>query len=130
MSRGQAWFDALSTQELPSRYRSVAIADSDLGSGPAARLLAVVPDPGNVYPRARRGEVGLLEGIGLAHAVREVIELDRGLADDQHRPIVAVVDVPSRPTAAWRNSSASTSISPPRSTPTLPPAWPGTRSSP
>ncbi len=96
MSRSQAWFDALSTQELPSRYRSVAIADSDLGSGPAARLLAVVPDPGNVYPRARRGEVGLLEGIGLAHAVREVIELDRGLADDQHRPIVAVVDVPSQ----------------------------------
>ena len=50
MSRSQAWFDALSTQELPSRYRSVAVADSDLGSGPAARLLAVVPDPGNVYP--------------------------------------------------------------------------------
>jgi biotin-independent malonate decarboxylase gamma subunit len=96
MSRGQTWFDALSTQTLPSRYRSVAIADSDLGSGPAARLLAVVPDPGNPYPRARRGEVGLLEGIGLARAVREIIELDAGLADDRRRPVVAVVDVPSQ----------------------------------
>jgi biotin-independent malonate decarboxylase gamma subunit len=96
MSRAQTWFYALSTQALPSRYRSVAIADSDLGGGPAARLVAVVPDPGNPYPRARRGEVGLLEGIGLARAVREVIELDSGLADDQRRPIVAVVDVPSQ----------------------------------
>jgi biotin-independent malonate decarboxylase gamma subunit len=96
MSRSQTWFDALSTQALPSRYRSVAIADSDLGEGSAARLLAVVPDPDNPYPRARRGEVGLLEGIGLAHAVREVIELDSGLPDDQRRPIVAVVDVPSQ----------------------------------
>jgi len=96
MSRAQAWFDALSTQALPSPYRSVAIADSDLGRGPAARLLAIVPDAGNTFPRARRGEVGLLEGIGLARAVREVIELDSRLADDQRRPIVAVVDVPSQ----------------------------------
>jgi biotin-independent malonate decarboxylase gamma subunit len=96
VSRSQAWFDALATRTLPSWYRSVAMADCDLGGGRAARLLAVVPDPGNAFPRARRGEVGLLEGIGLARAVKEVIELDSGLADDQHRPIVAVVDVPSQ----------------------------------
>jgi biotin-independent malonate decarboxylase gamma subunit len=96
MSRSQTWFDALSTQTLPSPYRSIAIADSDLGSGTPARLLAVVPDPDNEFPRARHGEVGLLEGIGLAHAIREVIELDSSLADDQRRSIVAVVDIPSQ----------------------------------
>jgi malonate decarboxylase gamma subunit len=53
MSRSQTWFDALSTQTLPSPYRSIAIADSDLGSGTPARLLAVVPDPDNEFPRAR-----------------------------------------------------------------------------
>jgi biotin-independent malonate decarboxylase gamma subunit len=96
MSRSQTWFDALSTQTHPSWYRSVAIADCDLGGGPAARLLAVVPDPDNAFPRARRGEVGLLEGIGLARAVREVIDLDSDVPDDQRRPIVAPVDVPSQ----------------------------------
>ena len=96
MSRSQTWFDALATQRLPSWYRSVALADCDLGAGRPARLLAVVPDPDNAFPRARRGEVGLLEGIGLARAVREAIELDSGVADDQRRPIVAVVDVPSQ----------------------------------
>jgi malonate decarboxylase beta subunit len=96
MSRSQTWFDALSTQTLPSPYRSIAIADSDLGSGTPARLLAVVPDPDNEFPRACHGEVGLLEGIGLAHAIREVIELDASLADDQRRSIVAVVDIPSQ----------------------------------
>jgi len=69
------------------------MADCHLGGGRAARLLAVVPDPDNAFPRARRGEVGLLEGIGLARAVREVMELD---SDDQRRPIVAVVDAPSQ----------------------------------
>src|SRR6202453_4321128 len=96
MSRSQTWFDALSTQTLPSPYRSIAIADSDLGSGTPARLLAVVPDPDNEFPRARHGEVGLLEGIGVARAIREVIELDASLADDQRRSIVAVVDIPSQ----------------------------------
>jgi biotin-independent malonate decarboxylase gamma subunit len=96
MSRAQTWFYALAAQTLPSRHRSVTIADAELGHGPAARLLAVVPDPANPYPRARRGEVGLLEGMELARAVREVIALDSGLAEDQRRPIVAIVDVPSQ----------------------------------
>jgi malonate decarboxylase beta subunit len=96
MSRGQAWFDALSAQRLPSPYRSVATADADLGDGQAARLLAVVPDPDNAFPRARNGEVGLLEGIGLARAVRQVIEQDKDMAGGQRRPVVALVDVPSQ----------------------------------
>jgi malonate decarboxylase gamma subunit len=53
-----------------------------------------VPDPDNAFPRARNGEVGLVEGWRLAQAVREVIALDRDTADK--RPIVAVIDVPSQ----------------------------------
>jgi malonate decarboxylase beta subunit len=100
MSRGKTWFDALATQVLPSPYASVAIADANLGAGlgdgQVARLLAVVPDPESRFPRARAGEVGLLECIGLGGAVREVTQQDRGLAEDQRRPIVAIVDVPSQ----------------------------------
>ena len=62
MSRSQTWFDALATQTFPSWYRSVALADCDLGGGPAARLLSVVPDPDDAFPRARRGEVASLAG--------------------------------------------------------------------
>ena len=96
MSRSQTWFDALATQTFPSWYRSVALADCDLGGPGGTAAAAVVPDPDNAFPRARRGEVGLLEGIGLARGVREVIELDSDVADDQRRPIVAIVDVPSQ----------------------------------
>jgi malonate decarboxylase beta subunit len=96
VSRSQAWFDALSTTTRDSRYPSVAIADADLGNDLSARLLAVVPDPASPFPRARAGEVGLREGAGLAHDVREVIELDADRPDDQRRPIVAIVDVPSQ----------------------------------
>ena len=77
-------------------YPSVAVADADLGGELTARLLAVVADPNSVFPRARGGEVGLREGAGLARAVREVVALDADQADDQRRPIVAIVDVPSQ----------------------------------
>jgi malonate decarboxylase gamma subunit len=53
-----------------------------------------VPDPDNAFPRARNGEVGLVEGWRLAQAVREVIDMDRDATDK--RPIVAVIDVPSQ----------------------------------
>ena len=96
MSRGKTWFDALSSTTLASLYPSVAIADGDLGNGSTARLLAVVADPRSAFRRARAGEVGLREGVGLARAVREVIEHDADRSDDERRPIVAIVDVPSQ----------------------------------
>jgi malonate decarboxylase gamma subunit len=63
-------------------------------AGRPARYIAVVPDPDNAFPRARNGEVGLVEGWRLASAVREVIAMDADA--DEKRPIVAVVDVPSQ----------------------------------
>ena len=96
MSRGGTWFDALSSATLESRYPSVAIAEADLGDGLTARLLAVVADPTSPFPRARGGEVGLREGVGLARAVREVVAQDADRSDDERRPIVAIVDVPSQ----------------------------------
>lgn len=46
--------------------------------------------PAKSLPRARNGEVGLLEGWGLAKAVDEAIE------KGDKRPLIAIVDVPSQ----------------------------------
>ncbi|MDN3354903.1 biotin-independent malonate decarboxylase subunit gamma [Actinomadura sp. DC4] len=89
MSRGLAWTRALADGEVEHVVPSVITADATLGDD-VARLVAVVPDPHSPYHRARRGEVGLLEGLGLAEAVTAVV------SEDAMRPIVAVVDVPSQ----------------------------------
>jgi malonate decarboxylase gamma subunit len=57
------------------------------------RLLTIVPDPQNRFPRARHGELGLDEGWALAHHVREAIAADRA---GIKRPIIAIVDVQSQ----------------------------------
>ncbi|WP_338488682.1 biotin-independent malonate decarboxylase subunit gamma [Pseudomonas trivialis] len=89
--RGLQWFNALSTgatviESLPA---SLKVADGVLGGQPV-RFIAVVTDPDNRFPRARNGEVGLLEGWGLAKAV------DDAIARGDQRPIIAIVDVPSQ----------------------------------
>jgi malonate decarboxylase gamma subunit len=92
--RGLLWFGALtqSEGEIPGGPRSVRIADATLGAQ-LTRFIAVVPDAGNRFPRARQGEVGLDEGWALARHVRSVIAADsKGL----RRPIVAIVDVSSQ----------------------------------
>ncbi|MDZ5601996.1 biotin-independent malonate decarboxylase subunit gamma [Pseudomonas sp. RP23018S] len=93
MSRGYQWLRALAQgNELPGLPASIKVVDGELGNRPA-RFIAVVPDAQNPFPRARQGEVGLLEGWGLAQAVDQAIEADAGgLA----RVLVAVVDVPSQ----------------------------------
>ena len=75
--RGEAWLAALSgnAPRLPGYPPSVQVADAAIAGRPA-RLIAVVPDPASPFPRARNGEVGLLEGWSLARAVQEVIALD------------------------------------------------------
>jgi malonate decarboxylase gamma subunit len=92
--RGAAWLRLL-TNGGPRvhDWAAVQVCDAQLAGKPA-RYIAVVPDPGNRFPRARNGEVGLVEGWQLALAVREVVELDREAA--VKRPIVAVIDVPSQ----------------------------------
>lgn len=77
-TRGLNWFNALSAgaAEVVGLPTSVKAADGQLGDQPA-RFLAVVADPENRFPRAQTGEVGLLEGWGLAKAVDAAIELDQ-----------------------------------------------------
>ncbi|WDU62604.1 biotin-independent malonate decarboxylase subunit gamma [Pseudomonas poae] len=89
--RGLQWFNALSAGATPvaGLPDSLKVADGVLGEQ-AVRFIAVVTDPHNRFPRARNGEVGLLEGWGLAKAV------DQAIARGDKRPIIAVVDVPSQ----------------------------------
>ncbi|ETK35534.1 biotin-independent malonate decarboxylase subunit gamma [Microbispora sp. ATCC PTA-5024] len=94
-SRGRTWTHALADGAVGGAVPSVVTADSSVGHD-VARLIAVVPDPGSPYPRARDGEVGLREGLALAEAVTEVVAGDAPLPDDRRRPIVAVVDLPSQ----------------------------------
>lgn len=97
--RGAIWLDALtySTPLQPDYRPSVRVADARLGDHPA-RFIAVVPDPNNPFPRARSGEIGLIEAWEIARAVREVVDAD-GQQDDKRREkraIVAVIDVASQ----------------------------------
>ncbi|HEX8596482.1 MAG TPA: biotin-independent malonate decarboxylase subunit gamma [Pseudomonas sp.] len=93
--RGLNWFKALSANaaEVVGLPPSVKVADGVLGGQPV-RFLAVVADADNHFPRARSGEVGLLEGWGLAKAVDSAIELDRN--NEHKRALIAIVDVPSQ----------------------------------
>jgi malonate decarboxylase gamma subunit len=93
--RGAVWLDAL-TNSAPLRADyppSVRVADARLRDYPA-RFIAVVPDPDNPFPRARAGEVGLVEGWEVARAVREVVDADS--EREEKRAIVAVIDVASQ----------------------------------
>jgi malonate decarboxylase gamma subunit len=93
--RGLHWFQALSAgcTEVSGLPASLKVADGRLGERPA-RYIAVVADPANPFVRARQGEVGLLEGWGLAKAVDEAVEQDKGAA--HKRVLIAIVDVPSQ----------------------------------
>lgn len=93
--RGRTWFDALAGAARPvaGLPASLRVADGEL-EGRAARWLAVIADPDNPFPRARSGEVGLLEGWGLAKAVDTAIQEDAELA--HKRALIAIVDVPSQ----------------------------------
>jgi malonate decarboxylase gamma subunit len=93
-SRGATWLAALTENAavLPGYPPSVRVVDARLASQPA-RYIAVVPDPANPFPRARTGEVGLLEGWALAQGVHTAMAADHGRAK---RSIVAVIDVSSQ----------------------------------
>ena len=93
-SRGASWIAALTDDAVPvAGYpASVRVVDAPL-AGQTARYVAVVPDAQNRFPRARTGEVGLVEGWALAQAVHEVMAADR---DRRKRAIVAVIDVSSQ----------------------------------
>ncbi|MCC2684558.1 MAG: malonate decarboxylase subunit beta, partial [Paenibacillaceae bacterium] len=97
LSRGKMWFHALTgnslTQNDPDRLTDSVLC-ADVGTdGERVRYIAVVPDLSNPYPRARNGEVGLVEGWTIARYVKEAIEED---ADGIRRAIVLIVDVPGQ----------------------------------
>src|SRR5580658_2068991 len=93
-SRGRTWFQALADKAQPvdTGLGSVIVADATWGSE-RVRMLAIVPDPENRFPRARHGELGLEEGWTLAHHLREAITADHS---GTRRPILAIVDVKSQ----------------------------------
>src|SRR5271169_1721949 len=93
-SRGRTWFQAFAehAQPVDTGLGSVVVADATWG-GELVRLLVIVPDPQNRFPRARHSELGLEEGWALAHHVREAIAADRR---GGKRPIIAIVDVQSQ----------------------------------
>lgn len=89
-TRGRAWLRALVGDATIDRViPSVLVA-----STPTASYLAVVPDPGNRFYRAREGQVGLTESLALAQAVHDVVDADAGKT--VKRAIIAVVDLPSQ----------------------------------
>jgi malonate decarboxylase gamma subunit len=92
-TRGATWLARLAGGERVYDWPSVQVCDGEL-AGRAARYIAVVPDPGSRFPRARGGEVGLVEGWQLAQAVQEAIAADRDAP--VKRAVVAVIDVPSQ----------------------------------
>lgn len=95
LSRGDNWFSLLTENATlcSNLCPSVKAADGEI-DGRTARFIAVVPDANNQYPRARNGEVGLLEGWALAKVVRDVIAMDNG--KQEKRVIVAIIDVASQ----------------------------------
>lgn len=100
-TRGRIWFEALTGEPAESEtiapqlgsIGSVLCKDVQIG-GNLCRLLAVTEDPKTVYPRTRKGEVGLQQGWELARLIRQAVEEDENR--EYKRPLIAVVDVPSQ----------------------------------
>ncbi|MDE2202064.1 MAG: biotin-independent malonate decarboxylase subunit gamma [Burkholderiaceae bacterium] len=93
-TRGATWMRALADgTPVPGYGSTLQVVDAALAGQPA-RYIAVVPDAENRFPRARNGEVGLIEGWQLACAVRDVMTADA--AQEKKRAIVAVIDVASQ----------------------------------
>ncbi|OEY93490.1 biotin-independent malonate decarboxylase subunit gamma [Acinetobacter proteolyticus] len=94
-TRGADWFKAFTRgfKVVEGFPASVLVADGQIGQQ-ALRVIAVVPDSSNLFPRARQGEVGLLEGWTLAKAVDDVIQADANA--ETKRGILCLVDVPSQ----------------------------------
>ncbi len=94
-NRGLTWLNALAANGIQADgfIPSIQVIDGTIGDQ-KARYIAVVTDENNEFPRARQGEVGLLEGWNLAKAVSEVVANDQNSATKT--TIVAVIDVPSQ----------------------------------
>lgn len=94
-TRGAHWFKALTQgfKKVEGFPASIWVADGQIDQQ-AVRVITVVQDSNNLFPRARQGEVGLLEGWNLAKAVDDVIQADA--QTENKRGILCLVDVPSQ----------------------------------
>lgn len=94
-TRGKVWFDRLTQnfERIESGIESLQIAEGKINNQ-IVRVFCITADTQNRFPRARNGEVGLLEGWGLAHAVNQLIEQDQDAS--KKRGILCLVDVPSQ----------------------------------
>ena len=94
-NRGLTWLNALTANGTAADgfTPSVKVVDGTIGDQ-KARFIAVVTDENNAFPRARNGEVGLLEGWNLAKAISDIVAQDK--ESDTKTAIVAVIDVPSQ----------------------------------
>lgn len=99
--RGRAWFKALTGSDTSKSGdpKSVLATTTDFRKEPAL-FLCVVPNKDSRFPCVRDGQVGLEEAYALASHIREVIAEDRDKPPRAtKRPIIAIVDVKSQPTA-------------------------------
>ena len=94
-TRGAHWFKALTQgfKTVEGFPASIWVADGQIDQQ-AVRVIAVVQDTNNLFPRAKQGEVGLLEGWSLAKVVDDVIQADAQA--ETKRAILCLVDVPSQ----------------------------------
>lgn len=78
--RGKHWFNVLTQnfEAIDTGIASLHVANGQL-DGMEISVISIVADEQNLYPRARQGEVGLLEGWSLAFAVDQIIQADREL---------------------------------------------------
>jgi malonate decarboxylase gamma subunit len=90
-ARGRIWLEGLAGKSAIGA-NSVLTADGTL-AGESVRYFTVGPDPKARFPRARRGEIGLAEGWGLAALLRATLAED---ANYPPRPIIAIVDSPGQ----------------------------------
>lgn len=106
-SRGAVWLKALDPEAklLGELIPSVAAADGEI-DGRAVRFMAVLPDPKNRYPRARKGEVGLLEGWAVAKSVLDFVQAES--SQEEKTPLVLVIDVASQAYGRRKRRSAFT----------------------
>lgn len=96
-TRGKLWFDRLTLpqnfERIESGIESLQIAEGKINNQ-IVRVFCITADTQNRFSRARNGEVGLLEGWGLAHAVNQLIKQDQDAS--KKRGILCLVDVPSQ----------------------------------
>ena len=114
ISRGELWMTLLApnVKRVEGLCPSVQAADGEL-NGEAVRFVAVVPDAHNHFPRAAKGEVGLLEGWTLAKGASKAKRLAVSvpshcalLADPAQKLAAAFESVTlSRPRCAYLSGS-------------------------